>query len=143
MSREEYQRAVADIIRSPALCRAAIHGQSDALDSYALTEVERVRLRSMARQGSMKIYCMLYRASRLVGITRRLPVTIALLGDALRPVFDAYLRACPDASPEFDREAIAFGGFVLGCLDRGEAPAGLPEDALAAAIRREMAELVP
>jgi hypothetical protein len=60
----------------------------------------------------MAVACMLYRASRLVGITRRAPATVAGLGDEFRRVFEAYLAACPDADPDFDRKAAQFERFV-------------------------------
>ncbi len=118
MSVEEYQQAFADQLNSSALGVAlrrpgrtsALSG--DPLDDYDLTARERSRLRAVSRHRGMMVNCMLYRASRLVGITRRLPMTVDILGPALRQVFDAYLAAQPDAEPEFDREALRFAGFV-------------------------------
>jgi hypothetical protein len=117
VSREDYQRAMADLMRSPGSCQAVGSGSAEALEGYVLTPVERQRLRSVARHRGMVVNCTLYRASRLVGITRRLPLTVQLLGPALREVFDAYLLEYPDADAEFDREARSFARFVASRLD--------------------------
>jgi hypothetical protein len=111
MSAAGYQRALADLMRDIALCAALRHGAAD-LVGYDLTETERARLAAIARHRGMGVTCMLYRASRLVGITRRQPDLVQALGPEFRPVFDAYLLACPDADPDFDREAAAFARFV-------------------------------
>jgi hypothetical protein len=111
MSIPEYQRAMADLVRSPAFCRA-VRSSELALTPYALTEIERQRLQQAARNRGMRVTCMLYRANRLVGITRRLPSTVVLLGPAFREVFDAFLEECVDAPAEFDREAQAFARFL-------------------------------
>jgi hypothetical protein len=135
VSAEEYQRAFGDLLRSPALCVALRHRETprhrepvpgssgdDPLDGYQLTARERARLYAVSAHRGLVVNCMLYRAGRLVGITRRLPVEA--LGPALRPVFDDYLAAQPDAEPEFDREALRFAAFAathpaLDALDAG------------------------
>lgn len=138
MSAEEYQRAFGDLLRSPELCRQlrrhAPNGEpgrdavsqddpgsrdSDPLEGYHLTTRERARLHAVSRHRGMVVNCTLYRASRLVGITRRLPRTVDALGATLRQVFDAYVAAQPDAEPEFDREALRFAAFItaLPALD--------------------------
>jgi hypothetical protein len=113
MSATGYQRALADLMRDIGLCAALRHGAA-GLDGYDLTEAERARLAAIARHRGMGVTCMLYRASRLVGITRRRPDLVQALGSEFRPAFDAYLLACPDADPDFDREAAAFARFVAG-----------------------------
>jgi hypothetical protein len=101
---------MADCLRDTALCRSIRAGT--APPGYALTEGELARLRAIARQRGMAVACMLYRASRLVGITRRAPALVEALGPDLRHVFEAYLAACPDADPDFDREARQFERFA-------------------------------
>jgi hypothetical protein len=103
---------MADCLRDTALCRSVRAGTEPT--GYALTEAERARLRAIARQRGMAVACMLYRASRLVGITRRAPAVVVALGPDLRRVFEAYLAACPDADPDLDREAECFERFVAG-----------------------------
>lgn len=137
--RAEFQRAMADLLRVPALCRHA--DEDGAFSEYALTEVERGRLRAIARHRGMVVNATLYRASRLVGIVRRLPATVTELGPMLREVFDAYLRACPDAEPEFDREALAFAGFVKGWLDDPTHPPVDPAAQLRAVLAVELERL--
>lgn len=111
MSREEYQRALSDLLRMPRLCTAVARGE-DELAAYTLTDEERCALRGVARHPGMRVNCTLYRASRLVGITRRAEHLVQELGPRFGAVFDAYLAACPDAPAEFDREAEAFARFV-------------------------------
>jgi hypothetical protein len=90
----------------------------------------------------MVVNCTLYRASRLVGITRRLPLTVQLLGPALREVFDAYLHEYPDADAEFDREARSFARFVASRLyTRSDRPA-IPAEALRATLAVETHSLL-
>lgn len=120
MSHEDFQRAYADLIRQPAQCRALNSGQTVMLDHYTLDVDERQRLQFLARHHGMQVNCMLYRASRLVGITRRLPFTIDLLGTRFRAVFDDYLMQQPDAPAEFDQEAQHFAQFIGLCLQRRE-----------------------
>lgn len=140
MSLEEYQRAMADLMRAPALCGAVRRGD-EALAGYTLTALEQGRLRAIASHHGMVVNAMLYRAGRLVGITRRLPATVSLLGPALREVFDAYLLACPDASAEFDREAQAFAAFVAARLDDPAGGLAQVAEPLRAALAAEAAAL--
>ena len=117
MSREEYQRAMADLLRQPAFC-GAVAREDEALADYDLNADERQLLRSVAGRAGMRVNCMLYRASRLVGITRRAPAVVEQLGSSFRSVFDAYVAARPDAPAEFDREAEAFVRFVRAVGER-------------------------
>jgi len=117
LCRREYRRAVADLMRDPGLCRGARAG---VLGGDALSETERARVLAVARQQGMVVTSMLYRASRLVGISRRAPDLVEALGAGLGPAFDAYLAACPHAPPEFAEEARRFRAFVAG---RGDQPA--------------------
>ena len=141
MSSEDYQRAMADLMRLPALCRTVGSAVAGALDGYTLTSVEQERLRTVARHRGMVVNCMLYRANRLVGITRRLPVTVELLGPALRAVFDAYLLACPDAEAEFDREAFCFARFVASRLNDPSGELGVPAELLRTVLAVEVSGL--
>ena len=111
MSAAGYQRAIADLMRDIQFCAALRHGAAD-LGDYDLTEAERSRLAAIAQHRGINVTCMLYRASRLVGIARRRPDLVQALGSSFRAVFDAFLLACPDADPDFDREAAAFARFV-------------------------------
>lgn len=88
----------------------------------------------------MALQCVLYRASRLVGISRRLPASLALLGPSLRAAFDAYVELYPDASAEFDREARSFAAFLAtSWLERSADPAGAAE--LRAILAEELRRL--
>lgn len=143
MSREDYQRAMGDLLRSPAQCSLLRSSASAAMEGYDLTPVERQRLQEIARHRGMEVNCMLYRASRLVGIMRRLPLTVGLLGPALRDIFDAYLEACPDAPAAFDQEARAFAHFVAEYLDTPDSNPELDAELLRAIFAKETATLAP
>ena len=117
MSDKEYQRAMADLLRLPEFCQHVRNAEENALGSYELTLRERERLCVVARHQGMNVNCTLYRAGRLVGITRRLPRTIEILRPVLREAFDDYIHACPDAAAEFDQEALSFARFVSNWID--------------------------
>jgi hypothetical protein len=141
LSDKEYQRAIADLVRLPELCQAVRAGVLDAFNSYDLTIIEHGRLCDVAQHQGMLVNCMLYRASRLVGITRRLPRTIELIRPALREIFDAYLLACPDAEAEFDREASNFAQFVVTQIDENRGELFVPVEALRTVIESEISSL--
>ena len=141
MSSEDYQRAMADLIRLPSLCRAVVSAEAETLDGYELRPFERERLYAVARHRGMVVNCMLYRASRLVGITRRLPVTVELLGPVFREVFDAYLLACPNAEAEFDREACCFARFITSQLEDAAEKLDVPAEHLLSVLTDEVSRL--
>lgn len=120
------QRAVADLLRDPACCLAARAGR---LGGYALSPVEQEWLVAVARHPGVAVGMMLYRASRLVGISRRAPEVVDALGENFAAVFNAYLLACPHAPAEFDDEGLAFRRFVVArCGDLvGYAAASAPK----------------
>jgi hypothetical protein len=141
MSREGYQRAMGDLLRSPQLCRAVRAGADEVWDGYDLTPTERGQLHEVARHRGMVVNCMLYRASRLVGILRRLPGTVAALGPDLRSIFDAYVEACPDAPAEFDAEARSFARFLAAQLGDPGTATTLNAGPLRATLDQEAATL--
>jgi hypothetical protein len=120
VSREGYQHAMADLLRLPDLRRDVALGP-EALAAYDLTSTEQDRLCSISRHRGMVVNGTLYRASRLVGIARRLPATVQSLGSRFREAFDAYLIASPNADSQFDGEARAFARFLQSWLDQREA----------------------
>jgi hypothetical protein len=138
MSREEYQRAVADMMRKPAFCAELARPESRELDNYLLSEMERARLSKMARHRGMPLNCTLYRASRLVGIARRLPRTLQVLGSDLRVAYDAYLAACPDANPDFDTEAQAFATFLPSHLSKAANTAIIDTSLVCTVLQHEL-----
>ena len=142
MSDKEYQRAMADFLRLPEFCQVIRAGQEDALNSYDLTLTERERLYTVARHRGMNVNCILYRAGRLVGITRRLPGTIGLLRPVLREVFDAYLLTCPDAAAEFDQEASCFACFVSNWVDDATDELTVPVENIRSALKHEASGLM-
>ena len=130
---------MADLLRSPALVRAAraTGTTGTAFAGYDLKPMEAVRLAEAAGARGMAVSCMLYRASRLVGITRRLPVTAQLLGPALRAALDGYVDEALDAPAEFDREAQVFASYVRSHLHELADLARIDATELHAALRLE------
>ena len=141
MSNHDYQLAMADLIRRPDLCHSINSGIAEVLERYSLTPVESERLRTVARHRGMAVNCMLYRANRLVGITRRLPATVELLGSKFRETFNLYLIACPDAKAEFDDEAFCFARFVSSLLNAPSSDFNLPTEPLRTVLFAEISRL--
>ena len=141
MSDKEYQRAMADLLRLPVFCQAVRADEDGVLKSYDLDLREQERVRAVARHQGMKVNCMLYRAGRLVGITRRLPRTVELLRPTLREVFDAYVLDCPDAAAEFDQEALSFARFVVEWVERTNPRLPFPAEDIRTVLQLETAVL--
>ncbi len=59
MSRDSFQRVMADFLRSPELCRKAKYRE---LNNYDLTRSEVSQLMSIASHPGMIVNCMIYRA---------------------------------------------------------------------------------
>ncbi|HZF08004.1 MAG TPA: hypothetical protein VFE33_04350 [Thermoanaerobaculia bacterium] len=131
MSLAGFQRALVDLIASPALCRSLLTSEEDAaavLDAYALTGRERRRLTGIVGQRGMAANCAFHRANRLGPLRAFLPRTCALLGAGLRAELDAYWERHPARDLQFRREVETFAGFLLERCATGEvAIPALPE----------------
>lgn len=112
MSLAAFQRAMADLAASPALCGRVRREGEAALAGYALTEVERRRVASAAAQRGMTVNCMLYRSNRLSPLTSQLPATFLLLGPDLKAVAEGYWAENPSLERNAPREVRRFAGFV-------------------------------
>jgi hypothetical protein len=123
MSLSEFQRALAELIASPARCLNARRNPAAALAEFALTSRERTRLIEMVNTDGMSVNCTLYRVNRLTPIYSVLPNTCRLLGERLGPELEAFAAASRHATLQYRWEAWRFGiwiqerihaGFVLG-----------------------------
>jgi hypothetical protein len=118
MSLAAFQRALADLAASPALCRR-VRQDAGALDGYDLTEVERGRLVSAARQKGMAMNCMLYRSNRIAPIMAQLPLTCFMLGRELREVVDRFWSENPVPERNVPYEVQQFAAYLRGRIADG------------------------
>ena len=119
MSLHAFQRAMADLAASPALCARVCEDPDAALAPYALTDRERRRVASAAGQQGMKVNCMLYRSNRLAPISAQLPNSFLLIGAGLRATMDAYWAENPGFERNAPVEVRRFAAFVRRRMDEG------------------------
>ena len=137
MSLEQFQRAFADLVASPAMC-LAVQDDPGGLDGYDLDDRERTRLVAVATHPGMSHNCTLYRANRLTPIARCLPATCLQLGDRLRGELDDYLAgSVEEFDMQFRNEAERFGHHLRARLTSGV----LDDPSLRRCLDRELAEL--
>jgi len=127
----DFQRGLADLTASPALCRQVRESPEILREHYDLTDREWRRLAAIARSRGMEANCMLYRANRLAPVALNLPDTCKALGDDLTRLISAYWDAEPITDVHFLIEADRFCRFLLAEPD-------LPAPVLAA-LEREHA----
>jgi len=112
MSLAGFQRAMADMAASPALCRRALNEGADAvLAGSPLTPLELQRLASAAALRGARIHCMLYRNRRLSPLVSQLPGTFHLLGYGLKALAEAFWAEHPQVprnAPDEIRRWAAF-----------------------------------
>lgn len=135
MTMAAFQRAYADLAGSPRLCLAVRADASAALAAYDLDAREVRRLAGAVWQRGMDANCTLYRATRITALNAVVPLTLGVVGPALRDLLDAYWEAYPVHDVRFVRETARF----IAWLDTR--PAALPEpaDEILALARRELA----
>lgn len=125
MSLLDFQRALAELVLSPAL-RAEVAACTppalpEPLARLTLTERERRRLHAVARDAGMKVNTLLHRASRLSMLTNTLPRTARALTDPrLQSLVQRYWREHPPTSVVYVREARRFAAFLQELMRTGE-----------------------
>lgn len=124
MSLAEFQRAFADLIRSPATCAAARHDPESFLAPYVLEPRERARLAKLVDDAGMSINCTLFRVNRLTPLLSVLPLACAWLGDRLRGELELYWESTHLDSLAFGPESERFAAWLEqrvndGLLARG------------------------
>ena len=92
----DFQRALADLTASPALCRQVRDAPETLRHRYELTDKEWRRLCGIVASKGMEANCMLYRANRLAPVALNLPETCEAIRDELN---GSDLRLLGFASP--------------------------------------------
>jgi hypothetical protein len=107
-----FQRALADLTASPALCREVRREPEILRDRYDLTDKEWRRLGGIAASKGMEANCMLYRANRLAPVALNLPETCEAIRDDLNGLISAYWESEPTTDVHFLVEADRFCRFL-------------------------------
>ena len=119
MSLLAFQRAIADMAASPALCRRVLDDAHGTLAGYDLTPLEVQRLASAADQRGMRMNCMLYRNGRLSPLVSQLPGTFHVLGYQLREVAEAFWVENPKVPRGVPGEMRRFAAFLRRRIAEG------------------------
>jgi hypothetical protein len=113
----DFQRGLADLTASPALCRQVRRSPETLREQYDLSDREWRRLAAVARSRGMEANCMLYRANRLAPVALNLPDTCKALGDDLERAISEYWTSEPITDVHFLIEADRFCSFLLARPD--------------------------
>lgn len=113
----DFQRALADLTASPALCRTVRRTPETLHERYDLTDKEWRRLVGIVGSRGMEANCLLYRANRLAPVALNLPETCKALGDDLTRLISAYWDSEPVTDVNFLVEAVRFCDFLLARPD--------------------------
>jgi hypothetical protein len=108
----DFQRALADLTASPALCRQVRSDPHVLRTHYDLTDREYRRLAGIVGSRGMEANCVLYRANRLAPVALNLPNTCSALGDDLSRLISAYWDSEPITDVHFLVEADRFCRFL-------------------------------
>jgi len=108
----DFQRALADLTASPALCREVRRMPEKLRDLYKLTDKEWRRLAGIAASKGMEANCMLYRANRLAPVALNLPETCEAIRDDLNRLISAYWESEPTTDVNFLVETDRFCLFL-------------------------------
>jgi hypothetical protein len=129
MSLPEFQRALAEMLMSPAFrTRVAddagnagnAGGAGGALSPFDLSDKELRRLAALARDARLKTGTLLHRSTRLSMLSKTLPRTVRVLGSrGLKELTHAYWGEHPPYSAFFVQEGTRFGRFALERLAAG------------------------
>jgi hypothetical protein len=120
VSLKGFQRALADLVAAPELCRAARQDPAAVLGRYELTPLEERRLAAVVAQRGMATSCALYRANRLGPLYTFLPLTCFLLGPRLRGELDRFWAAHARPGDIAEQELQGFAALLRGRLASGE-----------------------
>lgn len=108
----DFQRALADLTASPALCRDVRRAPEILHARYALTDKEWRRLTGIVASTGMEANCMLYRANRLAPVALNMPDTCEAIRDDLNRLISAFWESEPTTDVHFLVEAHRFGCFL-------------------------------
>lgn len=113
MSIRGFQRALADLVSSPDLCRATLAKPTSLETRYDLTELEQRRLLYCAGHRGMKVCWGLYRANRLGPIHANFRLTCVALASHLRDELEAFWRDSLPRDLQFQSESDRFAAFLF------------------------------
>ncbi len=144
----DFQRALADLTASPALCREVRRAPETLRVRYDLTDKEWRRLAGIAASKGMEANCMLYRANRLAPVALNLPRTCEAIRDDLDRLISAYWDSEPTTDVHFLIETDRFCRFLKdqpGLSREARAVLAREHDVVAAklAASRNMARPAP
>jgi hypothetical protein len=120
VSLKGFQRALADLVATPELCRAARSDPAAVFGRYELTPLEERRLAVVVAQRGMATSCALYRANRLAPLYTFLPHTCFLLGPRLRAELDRFWAVQTRPGDIAEQELRGFAEMLRGRLASGE-----------------------
>lgn len=124
MTLAAFQQTFAELAASPQLVLAVRRDPATALAGRDLSPREQHRLVRVAGHRGMEAQCSLYRITRLAALNSVLPLTLAALQEALRPLVDGYWEQHPIHEVQFLAEARRFLAYLEGQPDRLAALAG-------------------
>jgi hypothetical protein len=107
-----YQDVFGRMVASPAYREWVVNHPDEALDGLDLTDRERRRLLAVASQPGMAVNTAIHRANRLTPIDQALPLTCALLGDALPGLLERYWMLHTAESLQVPSESERFRAFL-------------------------------
>ncbi|MEY2488922.1 MAG: hypothetical protein QOC70_864 [Verrucomicrobiota bacterium] len=113
MSIRGFQRALADLVSSPDLCRETLDTPASLGTRYDLTELEQRRLLYCAGHRGMKVCWGLHRANRLGPIHANFRLTCVALGSHLRDELEAFWRDSLPRDLQFQSESDRFAAFLF------------------------------
>ncbi len=119
MALRDFQRALADMTLDARLAGAVRAGDGRALEAYSLSDRERSRLESVARQDGMSLNCSLARANRFGSIHDAFPMTCVLLHPRLRRLLDELWSTRRPDNYQLAGEESAFAALVERHLATG------------------------
>lgn len=120
MSLLAFQQALADLVASPELCRAARADPAAVFARYELTPVEERRLAGAVAQRGMATTCALFRANRLTAPYTLLPLTCFLLGPRLREALETFWAVQKRRADIAEQELDGFTGSLRARLASGD-----------------------
>ena len=107
-----FQKALAELTASPALCRQVRADPGILRHRYQLSNKEQRRLAGIVASKGMEANCMLYRANRLAPVALNLPQTCDAIRDQLNELVSAYWESEPTTDVHFLVEAERFCRFL-------------------------------
>jgi hypothetical protein len=143
MSLASFQRALCDLIASPALCLAVRADAEAAFAGYELSARELKRLATVVWQRGMCTNCTLYRSNRITPIYTLLRYTCRALGPQFRALIDEFWTVKNYKDGQFKSEVERFGAFLRERIAAGAVANPYVGEVLAFELARNELEFGP